>query len=644
MSGRVRKGHGLGSLALLLLALGPPSARATQPPLPELPAFEVPASARGRAIFAEGSAQLEARLLAAPESGAGARRRVGVLFELAPGWHIYAKQPGESGVATSLAFRASGATAAELPWPEPQRFQESDGLFTTYGYSGRVLLGAELIPEHAGAEPSRVEVEAEFLACREECVPGSLRMSRELGAPQGAREASAARALLGALPDPASGTRERSRLEAESAARPAAAAAHGPAGQGASPWLRALLLAFLGGLVLNAMPCVLPVLVLKIFAVTEIAQRGRRAAAIHGVAYSAGVVGSMAVLAAIVLGLRGAGAAVGWGFQFQEPLFLAGVAALVVAFALNLFGVYEIAPDTGRMAGLGSHATGWRRSLFDGLLAVVLATPCTAPFLGTAVGLAFAGPAALAASIFLAIGAGLAAPFAAVALLPGLARFVPRPGAWMLQLRALLGFSLLVTAVWLVWVLGRNAGIDAAAALLGLLVALAFLCWTFGLVQRSGRRGARLPLAGATAVLLLLGRNWVDVAPARPADPDSPAALAAAPGGWEPWAPDAIAERLARGQRVFVAFSADWCITCKLNERRVLQAPEVERAFERAGIARLHGDWTRRDLRIGEELLRHGRAGVPLYLLYEPRRPDAPRVLPELLRADALLELLEPSR
>ncbi len=630
---RSRRALGVRSV-FAALALALQGASAAQSPDPS--GVEVPASARGRAIEIDGEAQLEARLLAAPEAQQGGRRRVGVLFELAPGWHIYAKDPGQSGVATALHFEAPGARVSELGWPQPQVFRESDGLFTTYGYAGRVLLGAELAPESPGAALSQLELRAEFLACREECVPGSLQLSRDLRVAQGAAEAATSRELLAALPaaeaDPV--------LASEPPATPPKESPATADGQGTALWLRALLLAFLGGIVLNGMPCVLPVLVMKIFALSELAQSGRREAIRHGIAYTAGVVGSMLLLAAAVLVLRGAGMAVGWGFQFQEPLFVAAVAALVVAFALNLFGVFEIAPDTGRLAEFGAAASGWRRSLFDGLLAVVLATPCTAPFLGTAVGLAFASSAPLAAAIFAAIGLGLAAPFALVSALPGLAGFVPRPGAWMLHLRTMLGFSLLATSVWLVWVLGRNAGVDAAAALLALLVGFAFLIWAYGALQRAGHRAAGLSAASAAAVLLLVGLDWVDVAPAEEPGSGPPASIAASQAGWRPWAPEAIGPQLAAGQRVFVAFSADWCITCKLNERRVLQNPEVEAAFERAGVLRMHADWTRRDARIGEELLRHGRAGVPLYLLYEPGAPDAPRVLPELLGAKELLALL----
>ncbi|GAG15138.1 unnamed protein product, partial [marine sediment metagenome] len=250
--------------------------------------------------------------------------------------------------------------------------------------------------------------------------------------------------------------------------------------RGLSLWT-AFGLALLGGLILNLMPCVLPVLAIKVFHVAELAHRSRREVISHGAAYTVGVVASMLALAAVVVGLRSAGTAVGWGFQFQEPLFIAAMATLLVVFALNLFGVFEVTFQPG--AGLAAEATGLKRSFFEGLLAVILATPCTAPFLGTAVGFAFASSGPVIFAMFAAIGLGLAAPYAAITLVPAWGRLIPRPGAWMLQVRRALGFSLVATVVWLLWVLGRSVGVDVQAVVLGYLVAIAFLAWLFGVLQ-----------------------------------------------------------------------------------------------------------------------------------------------------------------
>jgi thiol:disulfide interchange protein DsbD len=381
------------------------------------------------------------------------------------------------------------------------------------------------------------------------------------------------------------------------------------------------------------MPCVLPVLALKLLALAELARVGRRRAALHAAAYAAGIELTLLALAVAALALRAAGVAVGWGFQLREPLFAAAIAGLLVVLALNLFGVFEIGAPGGRLAGLGLHAAGLRRSFYDGLVAVALATPCSAPFLGTAVGFALASPPAATLAVFLAVGAGLCAPFAAVALVPAWSRRVPRSGAWTARLRTGVGFALLASAVWLVSTLGDRA---APAALLSFLWMLGVGAWIFGQLQAAARR----PLARA-ALLAWLALAAAGLGGVRAAwrGPGETAELAAAP-----YAPDALAAHLAERRPVFVYFTADWCITCKVNERVVLADPRVQREVERLDVAVLRADWTRRDDAIRAELARVGRAGVPTYLVYHPDAPDRPRALPELLSVERLLAALREAR
>ena len=407
----------------------------------------------------------------------------------------------------------------------------------------------------------------------------------------------------------------------------------------ASRFLHAFLLALLGGLILNLMPCVLPVLAIKVFAVAQIAGEGRRAVISHALAYTAGILVTMGVLALAVIALRAAGTAVGWGFQFQEPLFVAGVSAVVVLFAANLFGVFEIHPDTNRLAALGAGATGARRSFFEGLLAVVLATPCSAPFLGTAVGFAFASSAPVVLALFLAIGGGLALPYLIIAAFPASARLLPRPGPWMLKLRAGLGFALLATAVWLLWVVGRSHGADAMALLLGLLVTIAFASWVLGALQSASRLRAGLAPCLALVALVPLAWGAVSVTPEQGKEIPSVVKQEA-----RPYVRSEVEALVASGQPALVYFTADWCLTCKLNESRVLSHPEVRAELDLLGIAVFEADWTQRDSEIRDELARHGRAGVPLYLVYPAGRPDAPVLLPELLTRDRLLHALRDAR
>jgi thiol:disulfide interchange protein DsbD len=643
-----------------------------------------------------------------------------------------------------------------IAWPAPVVFHDVSEDLVTYGYEGRALLAADAFLEREVDGPLSVAVDAEFLVCAEQCIPGSLSLATV--APQGSGSSgSAVRALFerwaqrvpaaatsagleidahwsqsavrpedaftvilevracgnsarhcelgtpdwqssaffpyaidgvslrsgAARPHPedsrglllkiegvaeavdpggdqrlggvltlvdakgASRSFEvdlpliRSRADADVALLdPPFAAGPGAARPGASPaahgaLLRIAMLALAGGLLLNLMPCVLPVLAIKVFALADIARHSRRVVLKHAFAYTAGILVAMGTLALVVVALRAAGTAVGWGFQLQEPAFVAVVATVLVVFALNLFGVFEIQFDASRLGQLGEQAAGPARSFFDGLLAVVLATPCSAPFLGTAVGFAFASPAPVIVAIFLSIGAGLAAPFVLIALVPGGMRLLPRSGAWMLELRAALGFALLLTVNWLVWVLGRSVGTDAIAALLGLLLAIALATWTFGRIQQ---RVPALPLpalALSLAALVGAGLSSIDLSEAR-----LPRREATAAAGPAPFSSDAVARALHEGRTAFVYFTADWCITCKVNERRVLSDSRVARAFVELDVAVFRADWTRRDETIRAALARLGKAGVPVYAVYSPAAPDQPELLPELLSVDRVLDAL----
>ena len=348
-------------------------------------------------------------------------------------------------------------------------------------------------------------------------------------------------------------------------------------------------------------------------------------------AYACGVFASLLALAVAVAALRTGGAAIGWGFQFQEPLYVAALGAVLVLFALNLFGVFEVQGPTGRLTMLGANAAGARRSFFDGLLTVALATPCSAPFLGTAVGFALAEPSAWIFPVFLSIAAGLALPLTLVGFVPKAARWLPRPGAWMGELRTLLGFLLLATVTWLAWVIGRQSGVDVTARFLAWLLAVAFLGWRYGVRQRTGPRFPGWAAGGAAALVLASGVGVVDTQP----NEKPPLEL---PGARE-WSRNDVAAALRVGRPTFVTFTADWCITCKANERLVLRDERIHEALVRGEFEVFIGDWTQRDAAIAQELARHGRSGVPFYAV---QAPDAsPEVLPEILHVDGVLEALE---
>ncbi len=722
-------------------------------------ALSLPESAHIAAVLEDDEAQLEARLLVSNDP----TPRIGVLFDLAPGWHLYWRNPGETGIAPNLDLEVPRHRVGDLAWPAPQTFREADGLFTTYGYEERVLLAAPIDLLEAGPTTDVIRAVASVLVCRTQCVPASFTLSTPIdprlseeqqstidalfrdadaqlpisaarlglevdarwleGTPEAEKtgrlelsvrscqhggescqslavdsedalfipmegdtfEYSRAELILNddavgtltialdatrldagedrlrglvTVRDPGGRTRHVEidlpiRSESSQAASPLTAQ---PASQSASPplvspgrWMHIVLLALLGGLILNGMPCVLPVLAIKVVAVADMAEKDPREVRLHGLAYTAGVLGSMALLSAIVIGLRSAGHSVGWGFQFQEPLFVAAISALLVAFAMNLFGVFEIEFGQGRLASVGQGSVGFQRSAFEGLLAVILATPCTAPFLGTAVGFAFATSGLGIAVIFLAIGLGLASPFLAVSFFPRLARFIPRSGPWMMKLRAGLGFSLLATVVWLLWVLGQSGGANAVTAMTGNLLFLAFLLWGFGQIQPI--RSVWLARVSAITIVCIafVGFNLIDFSEVDDrtlnrddmpiASPDE----TQAESGWRTYSEQAVAEALAAGQPAFVVFTADWCITCQVNERTVLDRRAVQEAFSEGGFALFKADWTRRDEVIRKKLAEFDRAGVPLYLVYSPDAPNRPQVLSELLsRREVIAALAGP--
>ena len=395
-------------------------------------------------------------------------------------------------------------------------------------------------------------------------------------------------------------------------------------------WLLALAGAVLGGLILNLMPCVFPVLAIKVVGFARHAQDAR-AHRVSGLAYTAGVLLSFLALGALMLALRAAGEAVGWGFQLQSPAVVAALAALFTLIALNLAGMFEFrAMLPQSLAGLQA-----RHPVLDafltGVLAVAVASPCTAPFMGASLGLTAQLPAAQALSIFAALGLGLALPYLLASWLPAFARALPRPGAWMETLRRFLAFPMFATVVWLVWVLGQQSGIHGAAALLALLVLLAMAVWALTLRGLSRAVLAPLSIAACAWFTWAWGPKIIELTPHA-----SETATAAPVGAsaWQAWRPGLADELLAQGRPVFVDYTAAWCVTCQYNKSTTLAKTEVLGDFAAKQVALLRADWTRRDPAITAALGALGRSGVPVYVLHAPGRE--PVVFSEILNADAL--------
>lgn len=634
--------------------------------------------------------------------------RMGVEFDLKPGWHIYWRSPGDAGFPPEIRFDGEGIERGDFRWPRPSRFLLLD--IETVGYADRVILPLDVRVTEPG-RPLAVDAGLNFLICKEICIPVDSRLTLDLpagpaaptefaheidrfdglvpqagpwpglefgtpelipaakaGAPAILRVAVADEAalrnpdlLVEATPDfwfgrpvrrqagsrtifdvPVTGPAgdieplfgkdlvltllEEGGMAAELKTVAPAGFTEAGSATGAPDTGIAMILAFafLGGLILNLMPCVLPVLSMKLVAFAGYGGAERAAVRRGFLAAAAGIVTTIMALAGAAIGLKAAGAAVGWGIQFQQPLFLAFMATVIVLFALNLFGRFEFrlpgavtdaAATTPAPKGLAGH-------FLTGIFATLLATPCSAPFLGTAVGFALAGSTTDILAVFLLIGLGLAAPYLAVAARPGLASMLPRPGRWMIRLKQVLGLALLATALWLLSVLTAQIGWAGAGLVGGALGLMALvIAW---------RPSLTLPGAGAGLAAALMLAALVTAPAGREDD------VAAGAIRWEPFDKAAIARHVAAGRTVLVDVTADWCVTCQVNKKLVIDRGRIADILAAGKVVAMRADWTRPDPAIASYLASFGRYGIPFNAVYGPASP-AGIALPELLSQESML-------
>ena len=426
-----------------------------------------------------------------------------------------------------------------------------------------------------------------------------------------------------------------------------AMAATPPSGGGLSlPW--ALLFAFAGGLLLNLMPCVFPVISVKILGFAEQAGEDDGSIRRHGTLFGAGVLVSMWVLAGVLLVVRAAGSQVGWGFQLQSPTFVALMALLFFGIGLNLLGLFEVGSRLMSLGGRLQTQTAGDGSLgafMTGVLATVVATPCTAPFMGAALGLALTLSTAGALLIFTALGAGMAVPYVGLSMAPGLLDRLPEPGAWMETLKQFFAFPMFATAIWLVWVFGQQTGNGGVALLLFGLLLLGMAAWVVHRWSAPSLSRTVTFLTRGVVTIMIVGAVAAGVIGAgyeRSAAASSSEAPAAseASGAWTPFSPARVDSLRAQGRPVFVDFTAAWCLTCQVNERTVLNTDAVQGAFDERNVALVKADWTNRDAEITRALESHGRSGVPVYVLY-PGDGSGPTLLPEVLTQDIVLNALD---
>ncbi|HEX2255058.1 MAG TPA: thioredoxin family protein [Thermoanaerobaculia bacterium] len=550
----------------------------------------------------------------------GEEARLAAVLEIDRGWHVNAHQPTyEYLIPTELTLTLpDGWGEPELTYPEAVRRAFSFAADPLDVYEGRAMLLATVtVPAAAAAGSVPVLAAVRYQACDDRsCLPPvTVERELELVVGPGGEAVNAA-----VFADGGEGATE-------------AAGAAGFPGVGRLALM--LLLGVVGGLILNVMPCVLPVLSLKVFGLVKAAGVGRREVVVGSLATTAGILASFWALALFAVGARAAGAAVGWGVQFQQPGFVTFLAVVVVLFCLNLWGLFEI-PLPGRLATLGGGGAGGDQGLAghfgSGLFATLMATPCSAPFLGTAVGFALAQSWPVILAIFTAVGLGMALPYLALAVAPGAARLLPKPGAWMETLKKVMGFFLAAAAVWLLYVLAGQVSPERLAAIeLGLL-ALALFVWARSRVTRRGvlRHATAAGVVGAAALAMVLAVGAGTVARA---------SVNAKLVPWVEFDRGAAEQMAADGQLVFVDVTADWCFTCKTNERLVLETADTAALFEEHGVVPMKADWTNRDDAIAAFLADHGRYSIPFYLLYRPGAE--PHVFSELLTKGDVREAVE---
>lgn len=412
----------------------------------------------------------------------------------------------------------------------------------------------------------------------------------------------------------------------------------------------AIVFAFLGGMILNLMPCVLPVVSFKVLGFVKLAGESRKLIFQHGIAFSVGVLLSFWALAALLLILQAYGRSVGWGFQLQEPLFVAVLAAFLFIFGLSLFGVFEFGTSIMSAAGDVQHKTQQRSQLassfVSGILATAVATPCTGPFLGSAVGFAVTLPAYQAMLIFTALGLGMAFPYLALAAFPALLRFMPKPGPWMATFKELMGFLMMASVVWLVWVFSAQTSSLSVSLLLAGFFLFSCASWVYGrLATPLRKRWVRM--IGTTLALVFFGMGGYTLKLSTSPWAESVGSTTSAKQGnteiadvWEEFSPERVAELREQGIPVFIDFTAKWCLICQTNHL-VLSGEDVSDVFVKKGVVRMKADWTKQDEVIAAELRKFGRNSVPLYVLYDSDIESEPQILPQVLTPDAVLESLQ---
>lgn len=594
---------------------------------------------------------VEVSLVADHDSVApGTPLKLGVRFKIPEGWHIYYREPGETGKPTEVAFAMPDGTSTtggdKLEWRQPSRF--TDFGVVGYGYEHETVIATSVTVTEvkAGASSLTFRAHVTWLACQDECVQGAADVELTLpvatagSAPQATNADLFAGLKAGAAIEvvaPRPRVLDGSPVEVESL-------------DGASSSLglfAALMFAFLGGLVLNLMPCVLPVLSFKILGFVHQSGQDNRKVFLHGLWYTAGTLASFAALAVAVVGLRSAGAMVGWGFQFQSPTFLVVLATIVLTMALSMFGLFYFNFRTSQgLVGLSSKS-GYGGSFFTGVLATILATPCSAPFLGTAIGFAFVQPAVVIFVVFLTIGMGLAAPYLVLSANPSWLRWIPKHGPWMETFKQTMGFLMLGTVVWLVSIIAHQVGVAGVGWVLAFLLAVSFAAFLWSQLAGPMASDRRRLIVGVALVAALVGAYLYCVKPVtdqvgvQPVQTGQVAGATSSHVQFQPFTRADLDQALTSGKVVFIDFTAQWCAVCQVNEKLAIDTPATRDTIDRLGVVAIKADWTSPNDEIATVLASLGRHELPTYVIF-PSDPDAkPILLTTIISEKELIDALE---
>jgi thiol:disulfide interchange protein len=659
----------------------------------------------------------------------GATQWIGIHFKPEEGWHVYWKNPGDSGLPPRVEFSSNpeDSTFGKLEFPTPDRIPY--GPLVNYGYHGEVLYPAKWTAPSglSSGESITITANLKWLICKEECVPGKANLSLTLPvgpadvlksssgthtphfkeavssltqeapgkirlvlSPDGSQVEIAfhgpevkkmskaalasvfffpegeygigaeAAQVATATPDGIKLVIPRKEKKPVGEIRgvlkiaegksfqvaevidpkliPAKASTRASAPGGAAPTSLGLMLlfAFIGGIILNLMPCILPVLSIKVLGLANQAGSDRSAIRRHGVVFTFGIFVSFWILAGILLAVRASGQSLGWGFQLQDPIFVASLAILFFMMALNLFGVFEVGDRWMGFGGNLAAKEGYAGSFFTGVLTTVAATPCSAPFMGSALGFALTQSAFIAVLVLTVLAFGLAFPYLVFSFLPAAARILPRPGAWMKTLKEFMAFPLLATVVWLVGVAGIQSGQGGIEKILVTLLLFGIVAWLIGKFTNRPLTTffkwvtILASLVFSVSILSSLGKSAADLS----SKSSSHSPLVHTP--WQEWTPEAQAKAIADGKTVLVNFTAEWCVTCRVNESVVFKRDAAVKALSSDSVVALLADWTNSDERITNALSAVGRNSVPVYLLYKPGRAE-PKILPQILTLDSFL-------